>query len=218
MARAFFHIPLGLMAAALLAACTPQSMVSFDRAAGSDLDVGSFGNATMNNHLAQTGVGVTPVDLSRRFAAEAPTMINFTFDSARLDGAARAALDRQAAWIQRFPGVTFRVYGHTDAVGPDAYNLRLGQRRANAAVRYLINRGVDRNRLQAVVSRGETQPLIATQEREMRNRRTVTEVSGFLKSHPMVHDGKYMHVTYVEYVESATEPQAGAETEGAGGE
>ena len=187
----------------LAAGCTPAAMVQFDRVAGADLDTGTFGNATMNNHQVHT-TGLSPVDLSRRFAAQAPTMINFAFDSAALDGTARAALDKQASWIQRYPGVVFRVYGHTDAVGSNAYNQRLGQRRANAAVRYLISRGVDRRRLQAVVSRGETQPLVVTEGRELRNRRTVTEVSGFLKNTPLVHDGKYMHVVYVETLQSAT--------------
>ncbi|MGB0914141.1 MAG: OmpA family protein, partial [Phaeobacter italicus] len=50
---------------------------------------------------------------------------------------------------------------------------------------------------------GETQPLIPTSDRERRNRRTVTEVSGFLKRHPTVLDGKYAQIIYREYVESA---------------
>ena len=93
-------------------------------------------------------------------------------------------LDRQAHWIKQFPEVRFRVFGHTDAVGSNAYNKSLGLRRARAAVNYLVSRGISRNRLEAVVSFGETQPLIPTPERERRNRRTVTEVSGFLKRHP----------------------------------
>lgn len=204
--RTLPRLALAASALALAAACTPEARVSFDRVAGSELDEGSFGNATMNNHLVHTGQSIGPIDLSRRFAAEVPAMINFAFDSAMLDGEARAALDRQAEWIRRFPGVTFRVYGHTDAVGSEAYNRNLGQRRANAAVRYLIGRGVERNRLEAVVSFGETQPLVVTEGRERRNRRTVTEVSGFLKNHPMVHDGKYMLFAYSEYITSATEP------------
>ena len=54
-----------------------------------------------------------------------------------------------------------------------------------------------------MVSYGETQPLIVTQDRERRNRRTVTEVSGFLKRHPTVLDGKYAQIIYREYVASA---------------
>lgn len=196
-----------------LAACSADTL---DRTAGAGLDTGSFGNATMDNHMVMTGQGMGQLDLSRLFAEEAPTTIGFAFDSAMLDANARAALDRQAAWIRRMPGVRFRVYGHTDAVGSDSYNRRLGQRRANAAVAYLIARGVSRSRLEAVVSLGETQPLIVTEGREPRNRRTVTEVSGFLQNHPLVHDGKYMLFTYSETVTSATEPHDVALTEAGG--
>ena len=97
----------------------------------------------------------------------------------------------------------FRVFGHTDAVGSQGYNRGLGQRRANAAVRYLVSRGISRSRLEAVVSFGETQPVIVTEERERKNRRTVTEVSGFVRSHPVIIDGKYAEVIYREYIASA---------------
>ncbi|MCP3429873.1 OmpA family protein, partial [Opacimonas viscosa] len=75
--------------------------------------------------------------LGQRFAAEVPTQINFAFDSAQLDESARRILLRQAAWIKQFPEARSRVYGHTDAVGSQAYNQALGQRRANAAVAFL---------------------------------------------------------------------------------
>ncbi len=57
-----------------------------------------------------------------------------------------------------------------------------------------------------VVSFGETQPLIVTQGRERANRRTVTEVSGFVGRHPTVLDGKYAQIIYRDYVASAVPP------------
>ena len=81
---------------------------------------------------------------------------------------------------------------------------RLGQRRANAVVSYFSARGISRSRLEAVVSLGDTQPLIPTHNPERQNRRTVTEVNGFVKSHPLILDGKYAQVVYREYVDSAT--------------
>ena len=56
------------------------------------------------------------------------------------------------------------------------------------------------------MSLGETQPLIVTQGRERRNRRTVTEVSGFVQSNPTVLDGKYAQIIYRDYVQSAQPP------------
>lgn len=176
---------------------------SFLREAGAQTDTGVFGTATMNNTMIMSGEKDYVVSLANRFAEEVPSTITFAFDSAQLDATARAVLDRQADWIRQFPEVRFRVYGHTDAVGSTAYNRRLGQRRANVVVAYLSSRGISRGRLEAVVSYGETQPLIVTEGRERRNRRTVTEVSGFLKRHPSVLDGKYAQVVYREYVASA---------------
>ncbi|MBY6048162.1 OmpA family protein [Vannielia litorea] len=193
----------GILSTAIaVAGCTPQA----DRAAGSDLDIGGFGNSTMNNHLVHTGQRNAAIELSRKFAAEAPTTINFAFNSAALDASARAALDQQASWIARYPTVRFRVYGHTDLVGSAGYNKALGLRRARAAVNYLVSRGISRSRLEAVASFGETQPLIHTQDRERRNRRTVTEVSGFMGKRPSFQDGKYALFSYTETITSATEP------------
>ena len=62
-----------------------------------------------------------------------------------------------------------------------------------------------RNRLQAVVSEGETQPLIQTTERERQNRRTVTEVSGFWQQSPTIINGQYGQVIQREFIESATQ-------------
>ena len=185
-----------------LAGCTS----TFFDEAGRQLDTGDFGNANMNNLLVQTGQRAPMMDLAHRFNAEVTDTVNFAFDSAVLDAEARAILDRQAHWIRQFPEVRFRVFGHTDLVGSAAYNQRLGMRRAQAVVNHLVSRGVDRSRLEAVVSFGQTQPLIPTPEPERRNRRTVTEVSGFVDRHPNVMDGQYALIVRREYIESATRP------------
>ena len=179
-----------------LAACGQQTI-------GSNVDEGAFGNATMNNLLVQTGQ-INPVQaLGERFAREVPTTITFAFNSAQISPEARAILDQQANFIRQFPEVRFRVYGHTDLVGSDSYNYRLGKRRAEAVVAYFAARGISRARLEALVSFGETQPVIPTPGPEQQNRRTVTEVSGFVQRHPTVLDGKYAAIIYREYITSA---------------
>lgn len=185
-----------------LTACasSDSSFATFGRESGAILDEGGFGNPTMNNTLVQTGQKNYVIDLSRRFASDVPSTVNFAFNSASLDANAQAALRQQAEWIRQFPEVRFRVYGHTDAVGSNAYNQRLGLRRANAVVRFLTTQGIDKGRLEALASFGETQPLIVTEGRERQNRRTVTEVSGFVESHPTVLDGKYAAIIYRDYV------------------
>ena len=182
--------------------CT--ALVGCESTVGAKLDEGGFGNPTAHNTLVQTGQMPYVINLAERFAAEVTTTVNFAFDSATLDAEAQAILRRQANWIRQFPEVTFRVFGHTDLVGSAAYNHQLGLRRARAVVNYLAANGVGRNRLEALVSHGQTQPLIFTQAPERQNRRTVTEVSGFVQRHPTVLNGEYARVIYREYVESAT--------------
>jgi peptidoglycan-associated lipoprotein len=213
-------LPKLLAATALLAltACG-ESSVSWDRELGSEVDKGQFGNATMNNTLIQTGELSYTVALAERFAAEVPDTINFAFNSAELSAEAQQILRQQANFIKQFPEVRFRVFGHTDKVGSNGYNQRLGLRRAQAAVAYLTSLGISRSRLEAVVSFGETRPLIPTNEAEVQNRRTVTEVSGFVKSHPLVLNGKYAAIIWRDYVQSGERPHQGqqADAVGAGG-
>lgn len=201
---------------AVLAGCGGSTYdpvaTSFWREAGSLADTGNFGNATMNNHQYMTGEKRYTYDLSQRFASEVMTTVNFAFNSAALDSGARDTLREQAHWIRQFPEIRFKVYGHTDKVGSDGYNKSLGLKRAKTVVNYLVSQGIDRSRLEAVVSFGETQPLIVTEGKERRNRRTVTEVSGFVSGHPTVLDGKYAEVIFREYVRSA-EPVTGLTTQ-----
>lgn len=213
-------LPKLLAASALLAltACG-ESSTSWDRELGSEVDKGQFGNATMNNTLIQTGELQYTVALAERFSAEVPDTINFAFNSAELSDEARSILKKQADFIRQFPEVRFRVYGHTDKVGSNGYNQRLGLRRAQAAVAYLSSLGISRSRLEAVVSYGETRPIIQTQDPEVRNRRTVTEVSGFVGNHPLVLNGKYAEIIWRDYVASGVRPHDGerADAEGGGG-
>lgn len=164
-----------VIATLLIAGCNGQQ--------AGDLSSATFGSATTSNTVAQSAYlkGGILEELSRNFRANTPDMINFAFNSTALDPSARAILDQQADWIRANPYVKFRVYGHTDLVGGNGYNQRLGLRRAQTALNYLVSRGVQRNKLQAVSSFGETRPLVATQNRERLNRRTVTEVYGIAR-------------------------------------
>lgn len=138
-----------------------------------------YGDAVRQNIAAQIAYGEDRLrDLSAAFQAETDEEVTFAFDSARLDPTARAAVDTQIAWLMRHPGVRMSVTGHADLVGPDGYNYRLGLRRAQAVVNYMVANGIARNRLDELVSRGENDPVIPTEQRERRNRRVVTTVAG----------------------------------------
>lgn len=191
---------------ALTAGCT-ETLKSYGEA-GHVPASDHWGASVENNIAYTTGQKVYILDLAERFNREVPDTVTFAFNSAQLDAQARAVLARQANFIRQFPEARFRVYGHTDAVGSAAYNKRLGLRRAQAVVAYLSSKGVSRSRLEAVASFGETRPVINTQDRERRNRRTVTEVSGFVEDAPLILNGMYAEVLAREYVQSATEAHA----------
>jgi len=156
------------LASLALSACGPAADIPL----GNHLDEGRFGAPTRSNILYHTGQSTYAEELGRRFAAEVPTTITFAFNSAVLDQQARGVLRQQAAFIRHFPEVRFTVYGHTDLVGTAEYNHRLGLRRAQAALDYLVSQGIERSRLEALVSLGETQPIVASDDRERGNRRS----------------------------------------------
>lgn len=187
----------------ILMAGLAAALSGCDQPAGDIVTTGDFGQATENNALVMQGDRSYAVALGQRFARDIPTTVNFAFNSDVLDATARQILDRQADWIRQFPEVRFNVYGYTDLVGSASYNYGLGERRARAVVRYLSTRGISSSRLQALVSYGKTRPVINTPGPERVNRRSVTEVGGFLARHPTVLDGKYAEIVYREYIVSA---------------
>ncbi|MFM8342022.1 MAG: OmpA family protein [Methylomonas sp.] len=83
---------------------------------------------------------------------------HFKYDSAELGLNAKELLDGVAADLMAYPQKNdIEVQGHTSSEGSDAYNMKLSQRRANAVVQYLKNKGVT-NKLTAHAY-GERQPI-----------------------------------------------------------
>ena len=70
----------------------------------------------------------------------------FGYDRFDLSTEARSVLERQAAWLRRYPNVRILVAGNCDVRGTREYNLALGARRAAAARDYLVSLGVAQNR------------------------------------------------------------------------
>ncbi len=105
--------------------------------------------------------------------------VTFDFDKATLRAAASPVLDEAAHALAARPGARVVVEGHTDAVGSDAYNERLSQRRAQTVVDYLVHAGVARDRLEAT-GFGESRPVADndTEDGRARNRRVELRVVG----------------------------------------
>ena len=85
--------------------------------------------------------------------------ILFDFDSAKPRKVSQPELKAMAELIKRSKASHVQIIGHTDDVGTDAYNKRLGQRRALAVCEALIRLGVSPNILEPV-SKGESAPLV----------------------------------------------------------
>jgi outer membrane protein OmpA-like peptidoglycan-associated protein len=88
--------------------------------------------------------------------------ILFDVDQAELKPGGMQQLARVAEFLREHPDRNVLIEGHTDSTAPDAYNLALSQRRANAVEDFLISQGVDPTRIGAV-GYGEQLP-IATNE------------------------------------------------------
>jgi peptidoglycan-associated lipoprotein len=104
--------------------------------------------------------------------------IHFDFDKSDLRDDAKANLDAKVPILLANANVTIRVSGHADERGSSEYNLALGQRRAAAAKRYLVERGVAESRVETT-SFGEERP-VCTESNEgcwAQNRRDEFEIT-----------------------------------------
>lgn len=82
----------------------------------------------------------------------------FGFDTWQISNEGKQTLMLDAEWIKANPGKALVIEGHCDERGTSAYNLVLGEKRARAVQKYLIELGVNPNRL-TVVSYGKERPF-----------------------------------------------------------
>ncbi|HUX35158.1 MAG TPA: OmpA family protein, partial [Gemmatimonadaceae bacterium] len=100
--------------------------------------------------------------------------IHFAFDKSELTDSAKAILDEKVEVFRANPSMTIVIGGYTDVIGTDAYNMALGERRAQAAKDYIVSKGIAANRI-IVETKGERQqiPNSAGEAGEAPNRRAV---------------------------------------------
>jgi peptidoglycan-associated lipoprotein len=124
-----------------------------------------------------------PSDMSRRqveeiqrehlaTAASGLEDVFFGFDSWQINNEGKQTLMLDAEWIKANPGRTVTIEGHCDERGTLAYNLVLGEKRAKSVQKYLVELGIDPNRL-TVVSYGKERPFCKDREEgcHQKNRR-----------------------------------------------
>ena len=118
------------------------------------------------------GLSAIALLMSSPALAVSPWTVFFESNSSHIDRQSAAILDNVAASFRAVRIRGFRVFGHTDRVGPAAYNRRLAQRRAEAVRAALARRGVPLEAIETVAT-GEDQPLVETEDdvAEPQNRR-----------------------------------------------
>ena len=87
----------------------------------------------------------------------------FGFDSWQISNEGKQTLMVDAEWIKANPGQKVTIEGHCDERGTLAYNLVLGEKRARSVQKYLVELGIDPNRL-TVVSYGKERPFCKDRE------------------------------------------------------
>jgi outer membrane protein OmpA-like peptidoglycan-associated protein len=102
----------------------------------------------------------------------------FDYDSDVLRAPARENLSTLAASLEKYPNTDLMIVGHTDATGPDSYNMTLSERRAAAAANYLASQGVTRTRLRST-GRGEAEPIASNDSEASRQKNRRVEVAIF---------------------------------------
>ena len=118
-----------------------------------------------------------PAVTQSKITLQADTL--YDFDKSTLKPEGKATLDKIARDLSKIKLEVIIAVGNTDSVGSDAYNMALGQRRAQSVKAYLTSKGVDGSRIYTE-SKGKSNPVAsnATAEGRAKNRRTDIEVVG----------------------------------------
>ena len=96
------------------------------------------------------------IDMARAAIEE---RVYFDFNRSEIRADQRETLARKADAMNTVPEIAIRIEGHADERGTVEYNLALGERRAQAAKDYLVNAGIDPDRI-STISYGEERPAI----------------------------------------------------------
>jgi peptidoglycan-associated lipoprotein len=99
----------------------------------------------------------TPPRPSEFRAVDALRDIFFEFDRYNIRSGDARILDANAAWLKENGNQLLLIEGHCDERGTSEYNLALGERRAKAAMNYLVNQGIQASRI-TIISYGKERP------------------------------------------------------------
>ncbi|MEM7301009.1 MAG: peptidoglycan-associated lipoprotein Pal [Pseudomonadota bacterium] len=133
---------------------------------------------TVPDSAGELGLNKAVPGSAQDFTVNVGDRIFFETDSSSLTVKSQATLDRQAAWLIRYPNHPITIEGHADERGTREYNLALGGRRAAATKSYLMAKGVPGSRIRTI-SFGKERPVAVCNNISCwsQNRRAVTVLS-----------------------------------------
>ncbi len=140
-----------------------------------------FTNELFGEELTQLKESVSS-GIDNALAAGSTTLvgqyIRFATNSADLEAISRYELDIVTEALKENPNLQLEIGGHTDNTGAEEVNQTLSQQRAESVVGYLMDQGIDADRLSAT-GYGATQPVgdNATEEGRAKNRRTEFKIT-----------------------------------------
>ncbi|NLL29079.1 MAG: OmpA family protein [Bacteroidales bacterium] len=113
--------------------------------------------------------------------------IYYDYNKANIKPEAAIELGKVISLLKENPAIIIELGSHTDSRGSDSYNLDLSQRRADAAVKYIVENGISQERITAK-GYGETKLLNrcsngvrCSEQEHQKNRRTEFKITGFIE-------------------------------------
>ena len=106
------------------------------------------------------------------------TPVHFVSDKSYLTDYSKGILDKLIKTLNSDKNFDVNMYGYTDSQGSDNYNIKLSQDRIDSVVKYLISKGISKDRIIHQKALGKTKPIASnnTPEGRLQNRRVEFEV------------------------------------------
>ncbi|MGH9782721.1 MAG: OmpA family protein [Terriglobia bacterium] len=144
------------------------------------LTVGQGAQSTADNAVKEVSSLGQKFDNRNNYVVLSQEMVKFKFNSSTLEESSLPMLDQLAQRIKESPDAVLVMEGRTDTTGDAAYNIRLGEQRLEAVLRYLVvKQDVPMHKVYQM-SFGEDKPLNENKTREERaeNRAVIMRVMG----------------------------------------
>ena len=155
-----------VISTALIAGCAKRpatTAASAPAPTGTAATTGSTGGATQVTPPPATAAPQAPATTARPSPKEFTAIpelkpIYFDFDKYDIRPNDAKTLDANAAWLKTNANNLILIEGHCDERGTNEYNLALGEKRAKAAMNYLVAQGIQANRI-TIISYGKERPV-----------------------------------------------------------